>query len=52
MATSDICLQGKHIHLNPVVYGPITNLWMPPMESTSEQVVMKVKELYQLIRSK
>jgi len=36
---------GYEVELNPVVYGPITNLWMPPIENTAEQVVNKVMEL-------
>ncbi|MDE4085287.1 neutral/alkaline non-lysosomal ceramidase N-terminal domain-containing protein [Planococcus maritimus] len=43
---------GYEVELNPVVYGPITNLWMPPEESTSEQVVNKVKELYKSVQPK
>lgn len=37
---------GYEVELNPVVYGPITDLWMPPVENTAEQVVNKVLELY------
>lgn len=37
---------GYEVELNPVVYGPITNLWMPPVEETAEQVVHKVVELH------
>lgn len=37
---------GYEVELNPVVYGPITNLWMPPIENTTEQVVSKVLKLY------
>jgi hypothetical protein len=36
---------GYEVELNPVVYGPITGLWMPPIESTAEVVVNKVLEL-------
>jgi Neutral/alkaline non-lysosomal ceramidase, N-terminal len=42
---------GYEVELNPVVYGPITNLWMPPTEDTSRKVVHKVLELHsELIR--
>ncbi|SDK26829.1 neutral/alkaline non-lysosomal ceramidase N-terminal domain-containing protein [Sediminibacillus albus] len=37
---------GYEVELNPVVYGPITSLWMPPVENTAELVVDKVMELY------
>lgn len=40
---------GYEVELNPVVYGPITNLWMPPVENTAEQVVNKVLELHQAV---
>jgi hypothetical protein len=38
---------GYEVELNPVVYGPVTGLWMPPVEETNEEVVKKVIELYQ-----
>ncbi|PFA25644.1 alkaline ceramidase [Bacillus cereus] len=37
---------GYEVELNPVVYGPITNLLMPPEENTAELVVNRVMELY------
>jgi hypothetical protein len=37
---------GYEVELNPVVYGPITNLWMPPAENTAEQVINKVLKLH------
>lgn len=37
---------GYEVELNPVVYGPITSLWMPPAENTSERIVEKIIELY------
>ena len=37
---------GYEVELNPVVYGPVTNLWMPPGEDTADIVVEKVVELY------
>lgn len=43
---------GYEVELNPVVYGPLTNLWMPPQESTSEQVVNRIKELYKSVQTK
>lgn len=39
---------GYEVELNPVVYGPITNLWMPPVENTAQLVVNKVLELHNL----
>ncbi|MEI4804426.1 neutral/alkaline non-lysosomal ceramidase N-terminal domain-containing protein [Bacillus sp. FJAT-51639] len=37
---------GYEVELNPVVYGPVTNIWMPPEENTAELVMEKVLELY------
>ncbi|WP_201712803.1 neutral/alkaline non-lysosomal ceramidase N-terminal domain-containing protein [Rossellomorea arthrocnemi] len=37
---------GYEVELNPVVYGPVTSLWMPPAEDTSQKVVHKVLELH------
>ncbi|PEA55149.1 alkaline ceramidase [Bacillus pseudomycoides] len=37
---------GYEVELNPVVYGPVTKLWMPPEENTAELVVDKILELY------
>lgn len=37
---------GYEVELNPVVYGPSTNLRMPPEENTAELIVRKVMELY------
>ncbi|HDR7634723.1 MULTISPECIES: neutral/alkaline non-lysosomal ceramidase N-terminal domain-containing protein [Bacillus] len=37
---------GYEVELNPVVYGPVTNLLMPPEENTAELVVQRVTELY------
>ncbi|EJS05054.1 hypothetical protein IKG_00637 [Bacillus cereus VD200] len=37
---------GYEVELSPVVYGPITNLLMPPEENTAELVVKRVMELY------
>ncbi len=39
-------LGGYEVLLNPVVYGPITSLWMPPVERTADQVVEIVLDLY------
>ena len=36
---------GYEVELNPVVYGPITGLWMPPEENTAEAVVNEVLKL-------
>lgn len=38
---------GYEVNLNPVVYGTITGLWMPPEETTADQVIEKVKDLYE-----
>ncbi|MGR3764271.1 neutral/alkaline non-lysosomal ceramidase N-terminal domain-containing protein [Rossellomorea sp. NS-SX7] len=38
---------GYEVELNPVVYGPLTSLWMPPEESTAEIVVDKVIKLHE-----
>jgi hypothetical protein len=40
---------GYEVELSPVVYGPITGLWMPPEPDTAEQVVSKVVELYKSV---
>ncbi|MBK5486388.1 neutral/alkaline non-lysosomal ceramidase N-terminal domain-containing protein [Bacillus sp. TH17] len=37
---------GYEVELNPVVYGPVTNLLMPPAENTAELIVQRVTELY------
>ncbi|MCU5002372.1 neutral/alkaline non-lysosomal ceramidase N-terminal domain-containing protein [Bacillus tropicus] len=37
---------GYEVELSPVVYGPVTNLLMPPEENTAELVVKRVVELY------
>ncbi|MEI5926196.1 neutral/alkaline non-lysosomal ceramidase N-terminal domain-containing protein [Bacillus sp. TD10] len=37
---------GYEVELNPVVYGPVTNLLMPSEENTAELVVKRVMELY------
>ncbi|PES94095.1 alkaline ceramidase [Bacillus cereus] len=37
---------GYEVELNPVVYGPVTNLLMPPEENTAELVVKRVMKLY------
>ncbi|MGF2769000.1 neutral/alkaline non-lysosomal ceramidase N-terminal domain-containing protein [Bacillus cereus] len=36
---------GYEVELSPVVYGPITNLLMPPEETTAELIVKKVTSL-------
>ncbi|GAB6562058.1 neutral/alkaline non-lysosomal ceramidase N-terminal domain-containing protein [Bacillus mobilis] len=38
---------GYEVELNPVVYGPVTNLLMPPEENTADLIVQKVIELYE-----
>ncbi|MDJ1477654.1 neutral/alkaline non-lysosomal ceramidase N-terminal domain-containing protein [Bacillus sp. LS15-K4] len=37
---------GYEVDLSPVVYGPVTNLLMPPEENIAELVVKRVMELY------
>ncbi|WP_242310276.1 neutral/alkaline non-lysosomal ceramidase N-terminal domain-containing protein [Bacillus cereus group sp. BfR-BA-01331] len=37
---------GYEVELNPVVYGPVTNLLMPPEANTAELIVQRVTELY------
>ena len=37
---------GYEVELNPIVYGTVTNLLMPPEENTAELVVKRVMELY------
>ncbi|MCU4770688.1 neutral/alkaline non-lysosomal ceramidase N-terminal domain-containing protein [Bacillus toyonensis] len=37
---------GYEVELSPVVYGPVTNLLMPPEENTAELVVKRVMKLY------
>ncbi|PDY46315.1 neutral/alkaline non-lysosomal ceramidase N-terminal domain-containing protein [Bacillus pseudomycoides] len=37
---------GYEVELNPVVYGPTTNLLMPPEENTAELIVNRIMELY------
>jgi hypothetical protein len=37
---------GYEVELNPVVYGQVTNLLMPPAENTAELIVQRVMELY------
>ncbi|TCJ80778.1 UNVERIFIED_ORG: neutral/alkaline ceramidase-like enzyme [Bacillus cereus] len=36
---------GYEVELNPIVYGPVTNLLMPPEENTAELIVKKVTGL-------
>ncbi|HDR7718656.1 neutral/alkaline non-lysosomal ceramidase N-terminal domain-containing protein [Bacillus albus] len=37
---------GYEVELSPVVYGPVTNLLMPPEKNTAELVVKRVMKLY------
>ncbi|PGW44503.1 alkaline ceramidase [Bacillus thuringiensis] len=41
---------GYEVELNPVVYGPVTNLLMPPEENTAELIVKKVMGLCNKIK--
>lgn len=38
---------GYEVDINPVVYGPITGLWMPPVPETADRVVKEVMKLYE-----
>ncbi|NKW86560.1 neutral/alkaline non-lysosomal ceramidase N-terminal domain-containing protein [Bacillus cereus] len=42
----EISYGGYEVELSPVVYGPVTNLLMPPEENTADVIVQKVIELY------
>ncbi|PEK04540.1 neutral/alkaline non-lysosomal ceramidase N-terminal domain-containing protein [Bacillus wiedmannii] len=37
---------GYEVELNPVVYGPVTNLLMPPEENTASLIVQRVMKSY------
>ena len=37
---------GYEVELNPVIYGPITNLWMPPAENTAQLIILKALNLF------
>ncbi|EJV55375.1 neutral/alkaline non-lysosomal ceramidase N-terminal domain-containing protein [Bacillus cereus] len=37
---------GYEVELNPVVYGPVTRLLMPPEENTADLIMQRVMELY------
>ncbi|MBE7121836.1 neutral/alkaline non-lysosomal ceramidase N-terminal domain-containing protein [Bacillus cereus] len=37
---------GYEVELNPVVYGPVTRLLMPPEENTAKLIMQRVMELY------
>ncbi|WP_439020562.1 neutral/alkaline non-lysosomal ceramidase N-terminal domain-containing protein [Bacillus thuringiensis] len=37
---------GYEVELSPVVYGPVTNLLMPPEENTADVIVQRVIELH------
>ena len=42
----EISYGGYEVELSPVVYGPVTNLLMPPEENTADVIVKKAIELY------
>ena len=44
-AREEFTYGGYEVELNPVVYGPVTNLMMPPEENTAELIVKKVMDL-------
>jgi len=37
---------GYEVTINPVVYGPVTGLWMPPVSSTATEITKTILELY------
>ncbi|MBM6617976.1 neutral/alkaline non-lysosomal ceramidase N-terminal domain-containing protein [Bacillus suaedaesalsae] len=37
---------GYEVEINPVVYGPLTGLWMPPVPETADRIVHEVIKLY------
>lgn len=41
----EISYGGYEVELSPVLYGPVTNLLMPPEENTAELIVKKVTGL-------
>ncbi|KOP29024.1 alkaline ceramidase [Exiguobacterium sp. BMC-KP] len=38
---------GYEVAINPVVYGPVTGLWMPPIPETANEIVDRILQLYE-----
>ncbi|MFL0200490.1 alkaline ceramidase [Exiguobacterium acetylicum] len=38
---------GYEVAINPVVYGPVTGLWMPPVPETANEIVDRILQLYE-----
>lgn len=38
---------GYEVSINPVVYGPVTGLWMPPVPETANEIVRHIRQLYE-----
>ena len=38
---------GYEVAINPVVYGPVTGLWMPPVPETANDIVSHIRQLYE-----
>ncbi|WP_410503033.1 alkaline ceramidase [Exiguobacterium acetylicum] len=38
---------GYEVSINPVVYGPVTGLWMPPVPETANEIVDRILQLYE-----
>ncbi|OAI87290.1 alkaline ceramidase [Exiguobacterium sp. KKBO11] len=38
---------GYEVAINPVVYGPVTGLWMPPVPETANEIVHRIRQLYE-----
>lgn len=39
---------GYEVAINPVVYGPVTGLWMPPVPETANDIVSHIRQLYEM----
>ncbi len=39
---------GYEVAINPVVYGPVTGLWMPPVPETANDIVSLIRQLYEM----
>ncbi|WP_149427230.1 alkaline ceramidase [Exiguobacterium acetylicum] len=39
---------GYEVAINPVVYGPVTGLWMPPVPETANEIVHRIRQLYEM----
>ena len=37
---------GYEVTINPIVYGPVTGLWMSPVDSTATEITKTILELY------